>query len=59
MCGAAGGGSSTHHRVRNRASVCLSNLALVSIENDRAQKINIDKVINDFASKKVRKQKFM
>ena len=37
----------------------LSNLALLSIENDRAQKINIDKVINDFASKKVRKQKFM
>lgn len=37
----------------------LINLALLLIENDIAQNIYIDKVINDFDSKKVRKQRFM
>lgn len=36
----------------------LSSLALISIENDRAQQINLDKAIDDFASVKVRKHEF-
>jgi hypothetical protein len=37
----------------------LSSLTLLSIENDRAQKINFDKVIDDFACLKAHRRKQM
>uniref|UniRef100_A0A6P7FT20 Uncharacterized protein LOC114333770 n=1 Tax=Diabrotica virgifera virgifera TaxID=50390 RepID=A0A6P7FT20_DIAVI len=36
----------------------LANLAILSIENDRAKQIDIDSVTDDFASAKVRKKDF-
>ena len=37
----------------------LSNLAVVSIEHKESQKLNIDALIDQFAVKKARKQRFI